>query len=300
MDFSYILMTDSDAEMPYSWLAEFDIQAILMPYAVDGVEDEFNFFEGLDMAEFYQKMRDGAHVTTAQRNIEDFKAFWQPYLEAGKDILYLGLSSELSGTYNCACVARTEMLEQFPERKIIVVDTLRISAPQALLVRKAAQMRLNGASMEEVAQWVEQNRTYFSAFFMVDDLAYLKRGGRVSSATAFFGSMLDIKPILYESPAGKLEPFEKAKGRKKAIKRIVQLASENIADAQNALVVICQADCAADAALLESLIREQIKPFDIVIQPVGSRHWFPCRSGDAGGCFHGQGRNPGRDEINGA
>ena len=269
MEFSYILMTDSDAEMPYSWLAEFDIQAILMPYAVDGVEDEFNFFEGLDMAEFYQKMRDGARVTTAQRNIEDFKAFWRPYLEAGKDILYLGLSSELSGTYNCACVARTEMMEQFPERKIIVVDTLRISAPQALLVRKAAQMRLNGASIEEVAQWVEQNRTYFSAFFMVDDLAYLKRGGRVSSATAFFGSMLDIKPILYESPAGKLEPFEKAKGRKKAIKRIVQLASENIADAQNALVVICQADCAADAALLESLIREQIKPFDIVIQPVG-------------------------------
>lgn len=269
MEFDYILMTDSDAEMPYCWLEQFDIKAILMPFTMDGKEDYFNFFKELDEKAFYDAMRDGVRVTTAQRNIEDFKEFWEPYLKEGKDILYIGLSSELSGTFNCACIARKEMCERYPERRILLVDTLAISAPQAMIVRAAAEKRLAGASIDEVAAWAEDQKKFYTAFFMVDDLTYLKRGGRVSATTAFFGTMLDIKPILYESPEGKLEAFDKAKGRKKAMRRIVQLCAENIEDPENNYVIVCQADCGKDAAALVEMITEQIGPKEICVQGVG-------------------------------
>ena len=196
LEFDYVLTTDSDAEMPYSWLEEFDIQAILMPYSMNGKEYFFNFFREMPFADFYDRLRAGEKVTTAQRNPQDFKEFWTPFLEQGKDVLYVGLSSELSGTFNSASMARAELLETFPERKIVLVDTLAISVPEALIVREAAKLRLAGRSIEQVAQWVEENRNYYTAFFMVDDLNYLKRGGRISSSAAFFGSMLDIKPII--------------------------------------------------------------------------------------------------------
>ncbi|MGI6193141.1 MAG: DegV family protein [Christensenellales bacterium] len=269
MEFDYVLTTDSDAEMPYEWLEEFDIQAILMPYSMDGKEYFFNFFREMPFNDFYDRLRNGEKVTTAQRNPQDFKEFWTPFLEQGKDVLYVGLSSELSGTFNSATMARAELLETFPERKIILVDTLAISVPEAMIVREAAKRRLAGDSIEEVAQWVEENRNFYTAFFMVDDLNYLKRGGRVSSSAAFFGSMLDIKPIIYISPRGKLEPFEKAKGRKKGIRRMVELIKEHYDPEKNEYVVIAQADCEKDSELIRDMLKEAIDPGKICIQPVG-------------------------------
>lgn len=269
MEFDYVLTTDSDAEMPYEWLEQFDIKAILMPYTVGGKEYFFDFFREMPFNDFYDRLRSGEKVTTAQRNPEDFKEFWTPFLEQGKDVLYIGLSSELSGTFNCAALARAELLETYPERKIILVDTLAISAPEAILVREAARMRLAGEPIEKVAQWAEENRNYFTAFFVVDDLNYLKRGGRVSSSAAFFGSMLDIKPILYVSSRGKLEPFEKAKGRKKALRRIVDLAKEHYDPKKNEYIVVCQADCEKDCELFCGMLREAINPREICVQPVG-------------------------------
>lgn len=269
MEFDYVLTTDSDAEMPYSWLEEFDIQAILMPYSMNGKEYFFNFFREMPFADFYDRLRAGEKVTTAQRNPQDFKEFWTPFLEQGKDVLYVGLSSELSGTFNSASMARAELLETFPERKIVLVDTLAISVPEALIVREAAKLRLAGRSIEQVAQWVEENRNYYTAFFMVDDLNYLKRGGRISSSAAFFGSMLDIKPIIYISPRGKLEPYEKAKGRKKGIRRIVELVKEFYDPDRNEFIVIAQADCEKDSELLRDMLMEAVNPKGIHVQPVG-------------------------------
>jgi len=269
LEFNYVLTTDSDAEMPYEWLDEFDIKAILMPYTMGDTEYFFNFFRELPCTDFYTRLKNGEKVTTAQRNPEDFKEFWGPYLKQGKDILYIGLSSELSGTFNCASAARAELLEKYPERKIILVDTLAISAPEAMIVREAARMRKNGDPIEKVAQWAEENKDYYTAFFVVDDLTYLKRGGRVSSSAAFFGSMLDIKPILYESPRGKLEPFEKAKGRKKAMRRIVELAKEYYAPEKNEYIIVCQADCEKDSELFCAMLREAINPKEISVQSVG-------------------------------
>jgi len=269
LEFDYVLTTDSDAEMPYSWLEEFDIQAILMPYSMNGKEYFFNFFREMPFADFYDRLRAGEKVTTAQRNPQDFKEFWTPFLEQGKDVLYVGLSSELSGTFNSASMARAELLETFPERKIVLVDTLAISVPEALIVREAAKLRLAGRSIEQVAQWVEENRNYYTAFFMVDDLNYLKRGGRISSSAAFFGSMLDIKPIIYISPRGKLEPYEKAKGRKKGIRRIVELVKEFYDPDRNEFIVIAQADCEKDSELLRDMLMEAVNPKGIHVQPVG-------------------------------
>jgi len=269
LEFDYVLTTDSDAEMPYSWLEEFDIQAILMPYSMNGKEYFFNFFREMPFADFYDRLRAGEKVTTVQRNPQDFKEFWTPFLEQGKDVLYVGLSSELSGTFNSASMARAELLETFPERKIVLVDTLAISVPEALIVREAAKLRLAGRSIEQVAQWVEENRNYYTAFFMVDDLNYLKRGGRISSSAAFFGSMLDIKPIIYISPRGKLEPYEKAKGRKKGIRRIVELVKEFYDPDRNEFIVIAQADCEKDSELLRDMLMEAVNPKGIHVQPVG-------------------------------
>jgi DegV family protein with EDD domain len=269
MEFSYMLMTDADSEIPFRWEDEYDIKTILMPYTLDGVERDFDLFRTMDIGDFYERMRQGAVVTTAQRNAEDFKAFWKPYLEAGQDVLYIGLSSQLSGTFNSACLAREEMLEKYPQRKIVLVDTLTISTPMALLMRQAARMRLAGKGLEEVAQWVEDNKQCVNALFTVDDLVYLKRGGRVTGAAAFFGTLLEIKPILYINPEGKLVPFEKVKGRKASLRRMVQLCSENVSDPEEAELFIMHADCEKDAQILESMIREKFTPKEVICQNVG-------------------------------
>jgi len=281
-------MTDSDAEMPFEWLERFDIQAILMPYSIDDTEYFFDFFKTMP-ADFYDRLKAGEKITTAQRNPDDFKEFWKPFLDAGKDVLYIGLSSELSGTYNSACIARSEIQEEYPERKIVIVDTLAISAPQAMIVREAAQMRLNGASIDEVAQWVEQNKNYFTAFFMVDDLVYLKRGGRVSAAAAFFGSMLDIKPILYESPEGKLAAFEKAKGRKKGIRRLVELAKEYWSG--EGYLTVCNAVCEKDAEMLCGLLRDALGDVEITVQGVGPVIGCHAGPGTIAVCLHTNSNN---------
>ncbi len=191
-----------------------------------------------------------------------------PLPGAGKDVLYIGLSSELSGTFNCASLARAELLEAYPERKIIswIPGDFRAGG---MIVREAARMRLAGEPIEKAARWAEENRNYFTAFFVVDDLNYLKRGGRVSSSAAFFGSMLDIKPILYISSRGKLEPFEKAKGRKKALRRIVDLAKEHYDPEKNEYIVVCQANCEKDCELFCGMLKEAVDPKEICVQPVG-------------------------------
>ena len=285
MEYTYILTTDSDAEMPASWLEELDIKAILMPYTLDGTEYFFDFFREIDDKHFFQQMRDGAKVTTAQRNPEDFKEFWEPWLKEGKDILYVGLSSQLSGTFNSANVAKAELSEVYPDRKILLVDSLSISMPEAMVVRVAAEKRLAGASIEEAAAAAEAVAKRSTALFMVDDLEYLKRGGRGSATAAFFGGMLDIKPVLYISPSGKLEPLLKIKGNKKAMRTMAELCAKCAADPQESHMVICQADCEEQAEVFEGMIREKVAPKSLHTQAVGPVIGSHCGPGTLAICF---------------
>lgn len=266
---SFVISTESNSEIPWQWEDEFDIKVLRMPYTIDGVEKDYDLGRETDIAGFYEKMRKGATVTTAQRNPAEITAFWTPFLEAGQDILHIAFSSALSGTFNCEQMAREELIEKYPDRKIVLVDTLAISAPLGQLVRCAVDLKAEGKTMEEIAVWVEDNKQRSCALFTVDSLEYLRRGGRVSGASAFFGTMLEIKPILYESPDGKLIPLDKVKGRKKAIKYILEKCAATIDQPENQVITICEADCMEEALALENQVRELIAPKDVVINPVG-------------------------------
>lgn len=250
METTYIIATDSNSELSPAWREKCQLAVIDMPYNLDGEEKTYDFEEGDDIRYFYQRMRDGAIPTTMQRNAEEFKEFWKPYLENGQDVLHFSFSSKLSGTYDSACIAQNEIAEHYPERKIIVVDTKAICTALGLLLIRCAELRDEGKSMEDVAQWMKDNYQRSAAFFSVESLEYLKRGGRVSNAAAFFGTMLQIKPMLYLDAEGGLTPIEKIKGRKKAIRRLAEAAAEKIDLDFDKRIFVVHADCSEEADIL--------------------------------------------------
>jgi DegV family protein with EDD domain len=264
----FVLMTDSNSEIPYQMADEYDIKCMLMPYIIDGEQFDYDLGRNTDFKAFFDRMKQGAEVSTVMRNTHDFVDFFRPLLEEGKDILYIAFSSKLSGTYDCACMAKEEILQEFPGRRIEIVDTLAISFCEGQLVYEAAKMRNAGKTLDEVKDWVEENKQHAIAYFVVDDLVYLKRGGRVSGTAAAMGTLLSIKPILYECPEGFLKVAEKAKGRKKALKRLLEMLDEKKADERYALT-IKHADCEEDAQYLKAKIQEKYSFNEIFIHWVG-------------------------------
>lgn len=283
----FILMTDSNSEITYKMADEYDIKCILMPYTIDGVEIDYDLGRNTDFKGFFDRMRAGASVTTAQRNPQDFLDFWRPFLEQGLDVLYIAFSSQLSGTFNCATIARNELLEEFPQRRIELVDTLAISFVEGQLVYKAAKMKKEGKSLDEIKDWVEANKFHSMAYFTVSDLKYLKRGGRISGTTAAMGTLLDIKPMIHESMEGKLEPIEKVKGRKKAMKRLLEMLKEKQAD-EEFPIVIKHADCYDEALVLEKAVKERYHFSEVMIHDVGPVIGSHCGPGTLALVFMGK------------
>ena len=185
------------------------------------------------------------------------KASFEKILSEGKDILYMGLSSGLSTTFNSARLASLELKEAFPERKIVLVDTLAASAGEGLIVYLAAKKKAEGATIEEVADYIEGLKMNISIWFPVDDLVYLKRGGRVSAAAAFFGNMLGIKPVLHMDEAGHLVPVLKIRGRRNAVDALAKKYEELATDTKNSTIFISHAECEADARRLETTFAEK-------------------------------------------
>ena len=288
---SYVFMTDSDSDLPFSYVDELDMTMVYMPYIIDGKE----YFDDLGRAgkqkEYFDNMRAGATPVTSLLPQAVYEEYFEPVFQQGKDILFVSFSSQLSGTIRNIYAAREELLEKYPERKMIVVDTLSISAPQSILILKAHALYREGKSMEEVADWLEQNKLKAQAWFTVDDLVYLKRGGRISAVAAAVGSMLDLKPIITETKEGKLVSTEKVRGRKQALRVLVDKAVENIDDPANADVIILHADAPEDAARVESKLREKIPGLEKIetyyIGPVIGAH---CGPGTVAVCFFGKER----------
>jgi DegV family protein with EDD domain len=217
--------------------------------------------------------------------------YFEPVFEAGKDILFVAFSSQLSGTINNIYAAREELLEKYPERKMIVVDTLSISIPQSILILKAHALYREGKTMEEVAAWLEENKSRAQAFFTVDDLVYLRRGGRISALAAAFGTMLDLKPIITEGKDGKLNAIDKVQGRKRALRTIADKAAENIDDPAVADVTIIHADAPEDAARLEKLLRERIPGLEnVAVEYIGPVIGAHCGPGTVAVSFFGKER----------
>ena len=288
---SYVFMTDSDSDLPFSYVDELDMTMVYMPYIIDGKE----YFDDLGRAgkqkEYFDNMRAGATPVTSLLPQAVYEEYFEPVFQQGKDILFVSFSSQLSGTIRNIYAAREELLEKYPERKMIVVDTLSISAPQSILILKAHALYREGKSMEEVADWLEQNKLKAQAWFTVDDLVYLKRGGRISAVAAAVGSMLDLKPIITETKEGKLVSTEKVRGRKQALRVLVDKAVENIDDPANADVIILHADAPEDAARVESKLREKIPGLEKIgtyyVGPVIGAH---CGPGTVAVCFFGKER----------
>ena len=287
---NYILMTDSDSDLPYALKVQYDIPVVYMPYTLEGKEYYDDLGQSLDHKSFFDKMRSGAQPTTAALNQMNYEEYFEPILREGKDILFLAFSSQLSGTINSLRAAREALLETYPERTFIVVDTLSISGPQTLLVLKAHEMYRAGESMEAVAQWVEDNKLRAQAFFTVDDLKYLQRGGRVSATAAALGTLLDLKPILTETREGKLAAAQKVRGRKKALGFMVEKAFELIDDPKESIALVLHADALADAERLKAQINEKLPDLVIRIENVGPVIGTHAGPGTVAFCFIGKER----------
>lgn len=253
---SYVILTDSGSDLSPALMAEWGVKYESLTLRFEGSDKEYTNAD-ITAAEFYQRMREGEAAKTAAINAEDFKALFEPELEKGNDVLYLGFSSGLSTTYNSARLAAEELTEKYPERKVIAVDTLCASAGEGLIVYLAVQKQKAGASIEEAAQYIEEIKLKICHWFTVDDLKYLKRGGRVSPAVAFVGGLLDIKPVMHVDNDGHLVLVSKSRGRKAALAALAKKYTELAEDPANGTIYISNGDCMEDAKTLGELIKKE-------------------------------------------
>ncbi|MBQ8584280.1 MAG: DegV family protein [Clostridia bacterium] len=264
---TYVILTDSSCDLHREVLDEWQLGTASLTFRFDGEDKEYTN-DGMDINEFYSRMKAGGVAKTAAVNTESFIDCFTPYLEGGLDILYIGFSSGLSTTFNSARLASIELKEKYPERKIIAVDSLCASAGGALLVRLALDKREAGAEIEACAEFVESIKLSICHWFTVDDLVYLKRGGRVSSTAAFFGNMLGIKPVMHVDNEGHLVNVEKVRGRKTAIEALAQKYGELRVDGDYP-IYISQADSTADAERLASILKSKYGAEVSIITDVG-------------------------------
>lgn len=246
---NYVIFADSACDIAPAILDDWGVRYLNLTFKFDDENEEHLNYD-IDIKEFYQKMRDGKTGRTSGLNIESFKAAFTEELEKGNDVLYLGFSSALSTTYNSGRVAASELGEEFPDRKIIAVDTLSASAGYGFLLRLAVEEKNSGKSIDETASFVLENRLNLCHCFTVDNLIYLKRGGRISSTAALVGSVLNIKPILHVNNDGKLESVTKARGRKTALKTLLAKYGELALDTKGR-VFVSHADCLDEIKDLE-------------------------------------------------
>lgn len=266
----YVITTDNNSDLPEKYFKDHGVGCMYLSYSMNGKNYTHENF--LPEHEFYEAMRNGSMPTTAQVNPENAKALLEPYLKEGKDILHIAFSSGLSGTYNSSRIAAEELMEEYPDRKIIVVDSLSASLGQGLLVWLAQQKKELGQTLEDVADWVEKNKLKMVHLFTVDDLNHLYRGGRVSRTTAIVGSMLNIKPVLHVDNEGKLTAIGKVRGRKKALQELVKLMDEKIGSfgADCDTIFISHGDCEQDAQYVAEKVKEKYNIKNIIINQVGA------------------------------
>lgn len=289
----YQIVTDSSADLSLAQVETLGIKVLPLHFNINGntyANDSAN--SGMSPEDFYAAVREGAMSTTSQVNMEAFSAEFKKHLDAGKDILYIGFSSGLSGTYNAGRLAAEELASVYPNHKIIAVDTLCASCGEGLMVHLACAQQRAGKTITEVAQWLEENKLHMAHWITVNDLNHLKRGGRVSGAAAMFGTMLQIKPILIVTDEGGLVPLIKARGRQASLDTLVEKFVATAVDPKNATVFISHADCAEDAAYLSRQITERTGATDIQIGFIGPVIGAHAGPGTVALCFLGSGRNP--------
>ena len=266
----YRIITDSTTDLAPEMIRELGVQVAPLCYVMDG-STYHNIPGGGEMSDqaFYQKLREGTMPTTTQINSEEFVALFTPVLKAGEDILYIAFSSGLSGTCQSAHLAARELKDRFPERRVEVFDSLCASMGEGLLVYHAATRKNQGATMDEVLAWLKENVLHLCHWFTVDDLNHLKRGGRVSTATALVGTMLGIKPVLHVDDEGHLIPVSKVRGRKQSLDALVKRMEETAQEPAGQMVFISHGDCLEDARYVERQVREKLGVQQVEVGYIG-------------------------------
>ena len=246
--------------------------AVLPLHVLIGEHTYANYLDGREIGfrEFYDKLRDGERATTSAVNVSEFTAVMEEKLKAGLDILFIGFSSGLSTTYQSGAIACGELREKYPERKLIAIDSLCASLGEGLLLYLAAKKQQSGASMDEVADYVRETIPHLCHWFTVNDLMFLKRGGRVDAATALVGTVLQIKPVMHTDSEGRLIPMSKARGTKAALKALVDKVEElGVEPDKNQPLFICHANCPDSVAYVKELLEERFGVTDVRADFIG-------------------------------
>lgn len=264
---NFEIYTDSSCDLPKDMIEAYDIKVMQLEVIIDDKAPILN--KDIEAKDFYQQLRDGANAKTAAMTPGYFAEHAKESLEAGKDILYIGFTSGLSVTYNNGAMMIEELQEKYPERKLLSIDTLCASVGEGLLVHYAALQRKAGASMEEIYEGVLAMKDKIHHQVTVDDLFFLKRGGRISAATAIAGSVLSIKPMIHVTAEGKLDTIGKIRGRKAAMKELVSKMQSN-ADVENwKYVFISHGDCLEDATRVKEMVEECFPQVQVILSDVG-------------------------------
>lgn len=255
----FVLTCCSTADMKKEYFDERQIPYVCFHYLMDGVSYPDDLGQSMPFDEFYNRISKGAMPTTSQVNVAEFHDFFGAILEEGKDILHISLSSGISGTYNSACVAREEMSSRYPDRKIVIVDTLGASAGYGLLTDAVADLRDKGAALEEAAEWTENNKLLVHHWFFSTDLTSFKRGGRISATSAMLGTVLNICPLMSIDDKGHLIPRQKIRTKKKAIQEIVHTMEAHAIDGKNysGKCHLSYSACENDAREVAALVEER-------------------------------------------
>ncbi len=253
---NYVICADSACDLDRATLEKMGVKHVELTFRFDGEDKEYSNYE-METKAFYDKMRAGGVAKTAAVNTESFMSVFSEILDTGADILYVGFSSGLSTTFNSARLAANELRTKYPERKIEVIDTLCASAGEGLILHLAVEKKNSGAELEAVAEYVRETAPKVCHWFTVDDLVYLKRGGRVSPFVAFVGNLVGIKPVLHVDDEGHLVNVVKARGRKNSVLALADKYAELALDKSGGTVFISQADCLPDAEFLAKHLEEK-------------------------------------------
>ncbi len=267
---SFEIVTDSSADLDDEMVRKLGVETLPLSFTVNGkTYHDYPDKREMEPRVFFDMLRAGDLSTTAAVNVSQYQELLEPMLQAGKDVLILAFSSGLSATYNSSRMAVDELKLKYPERKLYTVDTLCASLGQGLLVYLAARERAKGKSIDEVFDWAVAHKLSICHEVTVDDLHFLKRGGRISATTAVVGSMLQIKPIIYLDDEGKLINTGKARGRQASLNALVDRMEKRAADPQNSPAFIVHGDCLEDAEQVARMVRERLGVKDIYINYVG-------------------------------
>ncbi len=267
---SYVITTDVTCDLPEEYYQEHQLEVLPLSYILDG-ETYMRGQKELPPEEFYAKMRAGSMPTTSQVSPQDARTAFEPILKEGKDILHIAFSGGLSGSSNSARVAAEELMEDYPDRKIVVVDSLCASLGEGLLVHKALEKKAEGMDLAQLAAWCEEHKLNVVHSFTVDDLFHLHRGGRVSMVAAVVGTMISLKPVLHVNDEGKLIPLSKVRKRRNSLDALVDAMAEKQGSyaGKNDIVFISHGDCLKDAEYVRDRVRERFGVESFLINPIG-------------------------------